>query len=157
MLRRQKRLQPLRKLAAAMKKRRTEPVNIEMGETININTEEENNTDAGNKIEIRTPEYVPPVFSSPESEESPSVMAHTTMEIKTVDKLNYQTVSLILSERDKMRLAGIEKRHPLLFHFDRSLWSVLFATMQLLQIMPWTYSYDTDQGMKMFKFLLTTR
>ena len=120
-----------------MKKKRTEPVNIEVGEPINITTEEErNNIDAGNKIEIRTPEYVPSAFSSPESEESPSVMAHTTMEIKTVDKLNYQTVSLILSERDKMRLAGIEKRHPLLFHFDRSLWSVLFATMQLLQIMP---------------------
>ena len=59
-----------------MKKKRTEPVNIEMGEPINITTEEENNIDAGNKIEITTPEYIPPAFSSPESEESPSVMSH---------------------------------------------------------------------------------
>jgi len=67
-------------------------------------------------------------------EEGKYVWSHTAMEIKTVDKLNYQTVSLILSERDKLRLAGIDKRHPLLFHFDRSLWPILFATMQLLHL-----------------------
>ena len=45
----------------------------------------------------------------------------------------------------------------MLFHFDRSLWSILFATMQLLGLMSWSYSFEDEKGMKMFKFLLTTK
>ena len=64
---------------------------------------------------------------------------------------------MILSERDKLKLAGIEKRHPLLFHFDRSLWPILFATMQLLGLLPWSHCFEDERGMKEFKFILTTR
>ena len=65
-------LEPIRKLGAMMKKARAEADSIEIGEPITIPTAEENTTEPTTNIEIRTPEYVPPAFSSPESEESPT-------------------------------------------------------------------------------------
>ena len=70
---------------------------------VTIPTTEENPAPR-NKV-INTPEYAPPSeFSSPEGskeeEKAPSIMSHAAIEIKTVDKLNHQTVSLISSERD---------------------------------------------------------
>ena len=44
-----------------------------------------------------------------------------------------------------------------LFHFDRSLWPILFATMQLIELMPWSRSFEDEKGMKEFKFLRTTK
>ena len=79
------------------------------------------------------------------------------MEAKTVDSLSSQNVNLICSERDKMKLGGITNRHPLLFHFNRSLWPVLFATVQLKGLLPMNYSFDNKRHLARFKLLLATK
>ena len=93
-----------------------------------------------------SPIYVPPAtFSSPDISDDDSVnqmkvTTHTTMEVKTIDTFNANNVMMICSERDKMRLGGIQRNHPLLFHFNRTLWPVLFATCQLKGLMPFHIS-----------------
>ena len=67
--------------------------------------------------------YVP-TFSHLEDSEDEAlaeqiVTTHTTMEVKTIDALNSGNVNLICSERDKMKLGGITKRHPLLFKMEQ--------------------------------------
>ena len=92
MLRQKRRLEPLRKIAARMKKAKAENEAVEIREPMEISIEEEKGSEPTIRETIRTPEYIPPAtFSSPESEESPSVLSHAAIEIKTVDKLNYQT------------------------------------------------------------------
>lgn len=66
------------------------------------------------------------LFSSPEISEDDEV---NNMQVhsyycggKTIDILNLNNIQMICSERDKMKLRGIIKRHPLLFHFNRTLW-----------------------------------
>ena len=44
---------------------------------------------------------------SEEEEKTQSTTSHAAIDVKTVSKLNHQTVSLISSERDKLRLAGV--------------------------------------------------
>ena len=113
MLRQRKRsLEPLRKIGARMKRSRHENEAVQLNGPVIIQTTESRNPEpTAINTTIRTPEYVPSgEFSSPEVEKkSPSVMSHAAIEIKTVDKLSHQTVSLILSERDKLRLAGIQR------------------------------------------------
>ena len=84
-----------------------------------------------------SPIYVPPAtFSSPDISVDDSVnhmkvTTHATMEAKTIDALNANDATMICSERDKMKLGGVLKNHPLLFRFNRALWPTLFATCQL--------------------------
>lgn len=77
------------------------------------------------------------------------------MEVKTIDALNANNVLTICSERDKMKLGGILKNHPLLFHFKRTLWPILFVTCQLKGLMPFRYEFDNPKHMKSFKLLLS--
>ena len=51
---------------------------------------------------------------------------------------------------DKMRLGGISKNHPMLFHFNRTLWPVLFATLQLKGMLPTDYDYDNKTHLTAF-------
>ena len=91
-----------------------------------------------------SPTYTP-VFSPLEEEEDEvkeAITTHTTMEVKTIDTLNSGNINLICSERDKMKLGGILRSHPLLFHFNRALWPALFATLQLKKTTPIDYDYD---------------
>ena len=59
-------------------------------------------------------------------------MSHAAIEIKTIDKLNHQTVSLISSKRDKLRLAGTQKRHP--FYNEISVQIATVATMGVFSV-----------------------
>ena len=139
-------------------------------DTTNDKEEEEVNEDIENEIQTKnnddigpptwvpdSPIYVPPAtFSSPEisDDDQMKVTTHTTMEVKTIDTLNANNVMMISSERDKMKLGGILRNHPLLFHFNRTLWPVLFVTCQLKGLMPLQYDFDNPRHMKTFKLLL---
>ena len=88
-----RRLEPLRKIGARMKKARSENDAVKIGEPVNITTMEERNSEPTVNTTIRTPEHIPPAtFSSPESEQSPSVMSHAAIEIKTIYKLETLTL-----------------------------------------------------------------
>ena len=100
-----------------------------------------------------SPTYTP-VFSPLEEEEDEvkeAITTHTAMEVKTIDALNSGNINLICSERDKMKLGGILRSHPLLFHFNRTLWPVLFATLQLKKMMPMDYDYDDKSHFTSFR------
>lgn len=107
-----------------------------------------------------SPIYVPPAtFSSPDVSDDDlvnnmQVTTHTTMEINTIDALNANNVLMICSERDKMKLEGILKNHPLLFHSNRILWPILFVTYQLKGLMPLRYEFDNPKHTTSFKLLL---
>ena len=106
-----------------------------------------------------SPTYTP-VFSPLEEEEDEAqetITTHTTMEVKTIDTLNSGNINLIGSERDKMKLGGISRNHPLLFHFNRTLWPVLFATLQLKGMLPIDYDYDDKTHFTSFRLLLATQ
>ena len=109
-----------------------------------------------------SPTYTP-VFSPLEEEEEEeeefkeAITTHTTMEVKTIDTFNSGNINLICSERDKMKLGGISKNHPLLFHFNRTLWPVLFATLQLKGMLPIDYNYDNRTHVTSFRLLLATQ
>ena len=63
-----------------------------------------------------SPIYLP-AFSPLEEEEDEgfkeAITTHTTMEVKTIETFNSGNINLICSERDKMKLGGISKNHPL--------------------------------------------
>ena len=107
-----------------------------------------------------SPTYTP-VFSPLEEEEEEelkeAITTHTTMEVKTIDTFNSGNINLICSERDKMKLGGIAKSHPLLFHFNRTLWPVLFATLQLKKLIPSDHDYDDKANFTSFRLLLATQ
>ena len=69
MLRQQKRrLEPIRKIWARMKKTRSEDNAVEINEPVNVMMTEEKSPEPTANTTIRTPEYIPPSpFSSPES------------------------------------------------------------------------------------------
>ena len=130
----------------------------EVHEDIENEIQTKNNDDIGPPTWVPdSPIYVPPAtFSSPEisDDDQMKVTTHTTMEVKTIDTLNANNVMMISSERDKMKLGGILRNHPLLFHFNRTLWPVLFVTCQLKGLMPLQYDFDNPRHMKTFKLLL---
>ena len=107
-----------------------------------------------------SPTYIPafsPLEEEEEDEVKEAITTHTTMEVKTIDTLNSGNINLICSERDKMKLGGILRSHPLLFHFNRTLWPVLFATLQLKKMMPMDYDYDDKSHFTSFRLLLATQ
>ena len=67
------------------------------------------------------------------------------MEIKTISKLNGHNIQIVSNERDKLRLSNTLKKHPLLYHFERSLWPVLFTVCQLEKLIPEKYSFETEK------------
>ena len=144
-----------------------ENVTINVEDTETTDKEHQREIDNENIVDIGSPAwvpdspiYVPPAtFSSPDISDDDSVnhmkvTTHTTMEVKTIDSFNPNNIMMICSERDKMKLGGIQKNHPLLFHFNRTLWPVLFATCQLKGLMPLSYDFDNAKHMKSFKLLL---
>ena len=68
---------------------------------------------------VYAPTFSPLEDSEDEALAEQIVTTHTTMEVKTIDALNSGNVNLICSERDKMKLGGITKRHPLLFKMEQ--------------------------------------
>ena len=107
-----------------------------------------------------SPTYIPafsPLEEEEEEEFKEAITTHTTMEVKTIDTFNSGNINLICSERDKMKLGGISKNHPLLFHFNRTLWPVLFATLQLKGMLPIDYNYDNRTHVTSFRLLLATQ
>ena len=80
------------------------------------------------------------------------------MEVKTIDALNSGSVNLICSERDEMKLGGVLRSHPLLFHFNRALWPALFATLQLKKMTPIDYDYyDKSHYICSMYYVITSR
>ena len=80
--------QEIRCKVSRMKKARTEIDTVEIGEPMDIPIPivEEKVSEPTVNNTTRTPEYIPPAtFSSPESADSPSVMPHAAIEIKTID------------------------------------------------------------------------
>ena len=119
--------------------RESKQADKEDNENVTVNVEDTETTDKEHYREIdnenivdigspawvpESPIYVPPAtFSSPDISDDDSidqmkVTTHTTMEVKTIDTFNANNVTMICSERDKMKLGGIQKNHPLLFHFN---------------------------------------
>ena len=116
---------------------------INQQDTLNVDKEDvEDISDKDDQVWAPdSPIYVPlAIFSSPDVSDDDSinntqVTTCTTMEVKTIDILNANNVLMICSERNKTKLGGPLQRHPLLFHFNRMLWPILFVTCQLKGLM----------------------
>ena len=86
-------------------------------------------------IQIPSPEYVPPEFSSEEEmsdeEDSLPIQSHANIDLITFDSLNSNTVQKLIQERDRLEFGNLRKRHTLLHQIDRTQWPVLFQILIL--------------------------
>ena len=89
-------------------------------------------------IQIPSPEYVQPEFSSEEEmsdeEDSLPIQSHANIDLITFDSLNSNTVQKLIQERDRLEFGNLRKRHTLLHQIDRTQWPVLFQILILQNI-----------------------
>ena len=94
-------------------------------------------------IQIPSPQYVPPEFSSEEEmsdeEESLPIQSHANIDLITFDSLNSGTGQKLIQERDRLEFGNLRKRHTLLHQIDRTQWPVLFQILKLHEKLPSTY------------------
>ena len=80
-------------------------------------------------IQIPSPEYVPPEFSSEEEmsdeEDSLPIQSHANIDLITFDSLNSNTVQKLIQERDRLEFGNLRKRHTLLRRINHAAASAL--------------------------------
>ena len=110
-------------------------------------------------IQIPSPEYVPPEFSSEEEmsdeEDSLPIQSHANIDLITFDSLSSSTVQKLIQERDRLEFGNLRKRRTLLRRIDRTQRPALFQIVKPHEKTPASYVFDNKKRFRRLKRLLT--
>ena len=121
------------------KRPRVEETSVENSENLdNVNEQRQEMVEEIPESPIFIPTLSSPEPETPEAMLDTPIQSHANVDLATFSQLNSNNVARLRQERDRLRFAGLRKRHSLLHQLDRSTWPVLFMVLQLRGKLPET-------------------